>query len=84
MRQTALQKQTATLKETIVNRGWVEDRWGNFKKEMNGHTYRFKFLKVAVRFERKYPGGWFNVSSDYIKNVEILDDCIRVRGKEVI
>jgi hypothetical protein len=80
-------KNSAAGKSTIINlinqsKYWSFDRWGNAKN--NGllmGEYRFKFQDTSVRFERKTESGWFNVASDYYKNVALTDSRLKIGSK---
>jgi hypothetical protein len=64
------------IKSVLKSSGWVEDRWGNFKKTVSvkdkSEDFRVKFQKTSIRYEVKCHG-WLNLASDYYKNVKICD-----------
>lgn len=61
---------------------WAEDRYGHFKLKGNGIQYRLKVQSLSVRYEKRYPDGtWFNKSSDYFKNVTIIDGRLKIQGR---
>jgi hypothetical protein len=58
------------LIKIILCLGFKPDRYGHYQKTFkNGKTYRLKFGKTALRFEVKTDYGWFNIVSDYFKNI---------------
>jgi hypothetical protein len=62
--------------------GWKVDRWGNYKKISDtGKEYRVKIQKTSMRLETRVSGGWFNIVSDYFKNIQIVDGNITIKGK---
>ena len=73
---------TAILKA----QGWVEDRFGNLKR--NSTDVRIKFQATSMRVEKRIvhkpiefagqasytpPPEWKNIVSDYYKNIAIVD-----------
>lgn len=57
------------------------DRWDNIVS--NDGTWRYKFGKTALRFERKFKyesGGstWNKKWSAYYKNIEIVDGKLKI------
>jgi hypothetical protein len=69
------------IEVTLFDNGWNKDRWGNFKKEMNSRNYRIKLQKTSLRFEVKGGSGWINILSDYFKNIEVVEEGIKIKGK---
>ena len=78
--------QTKIIRTLIMN-GWSVDRWGNYKKTSDtGKQYRVKVQKTSMRLERKMEGAgseWFNVVSDYFKNIVVVDDHVTIKGKVI-
>lgn len=69
-------KKIEQLKKIILGNGWEEDRWGNFKKTIDGKEYRYKFQPKTLRRERSYRSAdgkkeWMCVRSIYYKNIEL-------------
>lgn len=73
----------------LKSQGWVEDRFGNLKR--NSNNVRIKFQATSLRVEKKIvykpielsgqasytpPPEWKNVVSDYYKNIAIVDGCV--------
>lgn len=78
------------LKTALKSSGYEEDRFGNFKSASG--LGRVHIKKTAIRVERKYTpdasvynpkpvSQWMNVVSDYIKNVEVKDGKVVIKGK---
>jgi hypothetical protein len=70
------------IKDVLASKGWSEDRWGNFKKVIKrdkDELLRCKFQATSMRFEVKTGSKWFNLSSDYYKNIKVIDDKIQVK-----
>lgn len=61
----------------LTDSGWILDSYGNYKQ--NG--YRIKMNKTSMRHECKSGSRWFNLRSDYYKNVVISDaNNIMIKG----
>lgn len=62
------------IRNRLEGRGWKPDRWGNYVHPDHPER-RFKFTKLALRYEGKHSkdlgGEWFNIRSDYYRNVKI-------------
>lgn len=70
----------ANIKQSLKVNGWVEDRWGNFKRAVSGKEYRVKFQKTSIRYELKVGKDWLNIVSDYIKNVVVSEGSFVIKG----
>jgi len=73
-----------SIKDLLVSKGWVEDRYGNFKLQQPTKTYRVKIQDISIRYELQWTRAdnskdWVNVRSDYLKNVEIIEDNIKIK-----
>lgn len=71
------------LKELVEAHGFTKDRFGNFVKEKNGEAVRYKFGKVALRYEAriaetnpysKSKWRWIRLRSGNYCNLEITED----------
>lgn len=77
------------IKNFVKTVGYVEDRWGNLKKEANGKIFRFKFQATSVRFESghrsEYDGKmmWVKIGGDYYKNIRWHFDGRLVIGSKI-
>ncbi len=77
------------IKNFVKTMGYVEDRWGNLKKEANGKIFRFKFQATSVRFESghrsEYDGKlvWVKIGGDYYKNIRWHFDGRLVIGSKI-
>ena len=60
---TKVQKARHRIIEQLNNiYGLEQDRWGNIKFiATNGATYRLKFQRQSIRFERKQSTGWLKI-----------------------
>ncbi len=68
------------MRETLTKmKGWEEDRWGNFKITVDGKLYRAKFQKTSLRLEVKVGNSWINKTSDYFKNIELIDGGFKIK-----
>jgi hypothetical protein len=80
-------KNSANGKSIIVglinqSKYWSFDRWGNAKNTgLLLGEYRFKFQDTSVRFERKTESGWFNVASDYYKNIVLTENGVKIGNR---
>ena len=70
-------KKVNEIKEFLLMKGWKEDRWGNFKKEVDEYQLRMKFSKSALRLEKKIGKSWVRVSSNYYKNLFVEDEVLK-------
>lgn len=70
------------IRAVLTENRWVIDRWGNYKKSMNGNSYRVKLQKTSMRVERSMGDGrWFNLVSDYFKNVTFKGISLVIKGR---
>ena len=58
----------ATISKLIIGNGFKVDRYGNYKKIIEGDEYRYKFNPTSYRFEKKVMGGWMRIRSMYYKD----------------
>ena len=60
-----MRQKAETVKEYLRSQeGITEDRFGNFKIENNGSSYRFHFKKQIIRFEYLSRGKhWYKLAS---------------------
>ncbi len=81
------------LKAFLQVHGYVEDRWGHFKKTIAGKdeklvTHRYKMQKTSVRHEVRLGEGnnafWHKRWSQYYCNLEINENDKIARKKEVV
>ena len=79
-----------TIIVALKTSGWEEDRFGNFKSTSG--LVRVRIKKTVIRVERKYTpevsvyipkpvSQWMNIVSDYIKNVQVKDNKVVIKGK---
>lgn len=77
------------IKAYMKNLGYVEDRYGNLRKESGGKIYRFKFQDISVRFEHGYHSEidgklkWVKVGGDYFKNIRWHEDGRLIIGSKI-
>lgn len=64
------------VKDFIINlieqKGFVRDRYGNWKNGIG--TYRYKFQTTSYRFEKLIdttPPSWIKISGKYYKDVKM-------------
>ena len=57
-----------TISKLISSKGFKVDRYGNYKKIINGVEYRYKFNPTSYRYEKKVIGSWMRVRSMYYKD----------------
>ena len=63
---------------------WTRDRYGHYKVEWKGLSYRLKVQELSVRYEkRQSDGSWFNKASNYYKNLEFLAGRINIGGRSI-
>jgi len=65
------------LRAILVEFGFKQDRFGHMKMQLpDGSKRRIKIQAISVRYEWKPEKGlhWYLRSSDYLKNIELLDD----------
>ena len=55
----------------IKSKGFVGDRYGNYKKTVDDREYRYKFNTTSYRYEKKVGDSWMKVAGTYYKNVKI-------------
>jgi hypothetical protein len=55
----------------IKSKGFVGDRYGNYKKTEDGREYRYKFNTTSYRYEKKFGDSWMKLAGAYYKNVKI-------------
>jgi len=72
------------IKDILRSKGWVEDRYGNFKNESPTKTYRVKFQDISIRYELQWiradnSKDWINLRSGYLKDVEIIENNIKIK-----
>ena len=81
------QEHQTNIIRTLIMNGWSVDRWGNYKKTSDsGKLYRVKVQKTSMRLERKMEGAggeWFNVVSDYFKNIVVSNGHVAIKGKVI-
>jgi len=71
------------IKNCLREKGWVEDRYGNFIKETKGVKKRMKFNATSLRHEKqivfeatKYTEArkeWIRLNSAYYKDIEVVE-----------
>ena len=73
---TKISKKNMKVKDFIINlieqKGFVQDRYGNWKNEIG--TYRYKFQTTSYRFEKLInttPLSWIKISGKYYKDVKM-------------
>lgn len=71
------------IEDTLKSNGWYTDRWGNYRKDVNGKAYRVKGQKTSLRYEVKIGPQWVNILSDYYKNIEVVDNSLVIKGRVV-
>ena len=54
--------------------GWTIDRFGHYKKEINGNKYRMKVQATSLRYEVNSGTGWVRLRSGYFKDLSISPD----------
>lgn len=63
---TPTQKRQEQVKTYLRDKGWEEDRWGNFHHPEN-YNRRYKLGKRNLKLQHKHSadlgGGWFGVKS---------------------
>ena len=69
------------IKELLTSTGWMEDNFGNFKKQDNDGLYRFKFQSTSLRLESQVihsdnTKSWVRLKSAYIKDLSIENNEI--------
>jgi len=65
------------LRSILVEFGFKPDRFGHMQKELkDGSKRTVKFQVISVRYEWKSEKGsqWYFKSSDYLKNIKLMDD----------
>lgn len=63
---------------------WTRDRYGHYKVEWKGLSYRLKVQELSVRYEKRQPdGSWFNKASNYYKNLEFIAGRIIIQGRSI-
>ena len=72
------------IKNILRSKGWAEDRYGNFKLQQTTKLYRVKIQDISIRYEQQWTRAdnskdWINVRSDYLKNVEIVENNIKIK-----
>ena len=55
----------------IKSKGFVDDRYGNYKKTEDGREYRYKFNATSYRYEKKFGDSWMKLAGAYYKDVKI-------------
>jgi hypothetical protein len=83
MNQAARGDLIVNIRHTLKTNGWEVDRWGNYKINRNERSYRVKLQKTSLRYEVKGGNRWVNILSDYFKNIEVVDEGIKIKGKIV-
>lgn len=73
MTPTQKRKHLELLKLIISDLGFIQDSYGNWKKEHDGREYRIKIKKVNISFEIKLPYGWSNIRSVPIVRFTLAD-----------
>jgi hypothetical protein len=72
------------IKDILCSKGWTEDRYGNFKLQQPTKIYRVKIQDISIRYELQWTRAdnskdWVNLRSDYLKNVEIIENNIKIK-----
>lgn len=52
----------------IENEGFKVDRYGNYKKIIDGDEYRYKFNPTSYRYEKKVVSSWMLIRGMYYKD----------------
>ena len=65
-------KKKQEIKESLIKKGWIADRYGNLKKEKNKKLYRYKFKANVIRFEVKGLS-WVRLKSYYYKDIKLKE-----------
>lgn len=69
----------STILNTLKAQEWVQDRWFNWKKVIDGREYRVKVQKTSMRYECKAGHSWINLRSDYIKNIKLVAGYVVIK-----
>lgn len=69
-------KTREAISALLIAQGWQKDNYGNFKKEIGGNPYRYKFEDNVLRYETKIGDYWSRVKSGYWKDLIIVGDKI--------
>jgi len=80
---TPTQKKRMDIESKAGELGFMKDRWGHWKKEIDGCQHRLKFQKTSLRFERKTDYDWFSIASDYFKNIQVIPEGISIKRRLV-
>lgn len=65
-----------SIKTLLRTNGYKEDRWGHFKKIVNGEEIRYKFSSTSLKYEVNHSTGWIRRVSGYFKDLSIVDGKI--------
>lgn len=61
----------------IINDGYVVDRFGNYKKTIDGRIHRYKFNTTSYRHEISVdttPKSWMKIAGTYYKHIVINEN----------
>jgi hypothetical protein len=66
------------LKTWLISRGYTEDKFGHYQKDVGEQTYRYKIQDISVRREVQCANSdgshyWIRLSSGYLKHLSIND-----------
>ena len=62
------------LSDWAKKNGWELDRYGHYKKDINGEIYRLKNQANKVRYEVKTKAGWVRLQSGLYTKLYIMED----------
>ena len=65
------QKTMDAMVAVVKARGFIIDRYGNYKKTAGDSEYRYKFNTTSYRYEKKVGDSWIKLAGTYYKNVKI-------------
>jgi hypothetical protein len=67
------QEKLAVITALITAAGFEPDRYGNYKTELSGTSYRIKLKKINIRIEAKQPGStiWHKIISQPIVAIDL-------------
>ena len=69
----------ADIQTFLESKGYEADRFGHYKKTTEkDHVLRYKFGKVALRYEVKDArGSWLRIASGPVSRVEVTPDGLK-------